>query len=499
MDNLCTFQAGLRTTEGFRSWSVVLVLSFFLAGGLIVGDSSRGDDKPAMKRSKASAKPMHATKVEGVGESADDSEWELDEDLSALVVPSRFLAKSRETDRLKFSLETRGLLLEGFKEKSDGLEAARKHLESAHMLVADDPRAAYSYGVVLLAQKKSVLALEQFRTAARLKKAPFLPALQGIAWISLSRGEYTQAFSALLDLAHRLEESHETWPTVQDKEHSAEWLGRMIGYLAGPGKTDEQAAQIQSLAADVDRLLTAERKQAYEHGRKVVAVRHEELKAFAARPDGEVLAEVRQKREDILAAAAAAESEGKQLEEELRELKKPHDKQLADLSREIRSNAAKIKSTTPKVEDAEGEVEEFSKPKLHPQLKNQGMRRPAQVVGRSENAGEKKIRESQLASAEKKLDQLKSSLEKARQDIVDARKQRDAAQVEYHQATAGKRQALQAAQHKAAELSARARDAEQGSLTPEKLKARVTALEAYVPLYPELEKDRLLATLKTAS
>jgi hypothetical protein len=120
------------------------------------------------------------------------------------------------------------------------------------------------------------------------------------------------------------------------------------------------------------------------------------------------------------------------------------------------------------------------------------------VVAREENAGEKKIRESQLAAAEKNLDQLTSSLEAARKRVVEARKERDEAQVEFRKATAGKRQALHAAQHKAAELSARAREAEHGTLTPEKLKARVTALEAYVPLYPELEKDRLLATVTSA-
>jgi len=35
-------------------------------------------------------------------------------------------------------------------------------------------------------------------------------------------------------------------------------------------------------------------------------------------------------------------------------------------------------------------------------------------------------------------------------------------------------------------------------LTPEKLKSRVTALESYVPFDPTIEKNRLLATLKSA-
>src|SRR5262249_23648188 len=152
-------------------------------------------------------------------------------------------------------------------------------------------------------------------------------------------------FAALFELARRLEESRESWPTEQDKENSAEWLGRVVGFLAGPGKTEAQAAPIDKLVADVSKLLTGDRRRGEENGRKMVLVRQEELKALAARPAEEVLAEVQQKREEIVAAAAAAESEAKQLEEEIRELKKPHDKRIAELGRQIRTSAATIKST----------------------------------------------------------------------------------------------------------------------------------------------------------
>jgi len=496
--HLRTLQTQLKMTDVIRSCAVVAVLVCFLAGGSTVGNSSRGAEKPTGKTSRTSAKSTSATKIDGIELTDEDLYVDLNDDLSALIVPARFLMRATPTDRLKFSVEVQGLLSNGFKPKGDGLEAARKHLESAHLLMADDPRASYAYGIVLLAQKNSVLALQQFRTSGRLKKAPFLPALQAIAWLRLSQGEYALALSALLDLAHRLEESQEAWPTELVKEQSAEWLGQMIGFLVGPGKNAEQAAPIEKLAADVDRLLTGERKQACERGRKEAAARYDELKAFAARPSEELLAEAKQTPEEIMAAAAAAESEARQLAEELKELKQPHDKLLADLGREIRSKAALVKSTITKVGPAEADVDEFSTPKLHPQFKIQGTRPSAKVAGRKENAGEQKIRESQLASAERTVEHLMATIETAKQDVADARKRRDEAQAEYRQATAGKRQAHEAALYRSAELAARARDAEQGTLTPAKLKARVTALESYVPLYPELEKDRLLATLKIA-
>jgi hypothetical protein len=467
-----------------------VIVSFLLATGTGVSQWSRGDDAPAKTSSKAATDSTH--------ESPEEADLDVDEDLSALIVPVRFLGKLKEADRLQYLQEVRGLLAEGFKAKGDGLDGARKHLTSAHRLLGDDPRADYSYALVLTAQNKSALALEQFRVAAKSKKVPFLPGLQGIAWTSLSRGEYLEAFAALFELARRLEQSRESWPTEQDKENSAEWLGRVVGFLAGPGKTEAQAAPIDKLVADVSKLLTGDRSRGYENGRKMVLVRQQELQALAARPAEEVLAEVQQKREEIVAAAAAAESEAKQLEEEIRELKKPHDKRIADLGRQIRTSAATIKSTEPKIQEAQAEVEEFSTPKKHAQLKSQGMRRPAKVVARDENSGEKKIREGQLATAQKKLDRLQETLDTAHKRIADAKKQRDDARAEFRKATAEKRQALQAAQHKAAELAARAREAERGALTSEKLKARLTSLEAYVPLYPELEKERLLATLTTA-
>jgi hypothetical protein len=225
-----------------------------------------------------------------------------------------------------------------------------------------------------------------------------------------------------------------------DKEHSAEWLGRTIGFLAGPGKTAAQAAPIEALTTEVPRLLTAERRQACDRGLKAAAARYDELKALAARPAEELLAESRQTRDDLLAAAAAAESEARALEDELRELRKPHDRKLADLSRDMRASAAKIKSTEPKIEVAQAEIEEFSKPKLHPQMKSGGFRRPAKLVARKENEGEKRIRESQLGSARKKVEHLQTAVEEARQGIADARKERDRARAEFRTATADKRQ-----------------------------------------------------------
>jgi hypothetical protein len=504
MDKLCTLPAHFPIKGGIRSRSVIALLSMFLAalaldelvldGSLVQTKSACGADKP----SKASASSKSATKTDAAEASDDDDDVDLH--LSALVVPERFSSKYKDADKLKFSNELRGLLLEGLKDKGDSLEAARKHFESANRLPVIDPRAPYAYGVVLLAQNKTAVALEQFRVAARQRKVPYLPALQALAWTNLSRGDHAQALPALLDLAKRLEESQETWPAAEDKENSAEWLGRTLGFLTGPGKVAAQGGPIDKLAADVASVLTDQRKQAYDRGLRAAAARHDEMKAQAARPAEELAAEANKKREEIVSAAALANREAKRIEDELGSLKKAHDKQLAELAHQVHDNAMKVKTSKPRISAAEDEVEELSSPKKHASVKTMGnsRRQTQQKVIREENAGEKKIRESQLASAQKKLENIKASLAEAEQAVADAKKQRDDEQDSFRKETAPKRQALRAAQQTAAELSVRAREAEKGPLTAEQWKARVTALESYVPLYPELEKNRLLASLKSS-
>ena len=117
---------------------------------------------------------------------------------------------------------------------------------------------------------------------------------------------------------------------------------------------------------------------------------------------------------------------------------------------------------------------------------------------RPENAQEKKARETRLAAAQQSLQQAQTSMDRAKEQMADAKKQAEEEAAEYRRAAADKRPALAAAKRKSAELALRARDAEHNGLTAEKLKSRVTDLPTYVPLDPEAEKNRLLATLKSA-
>src|SRR5258708_4708300 len=254
---------------------------------LAVGSSAvtRGDESSARSRSKSAAKIKAGRKEKPPVEKPDDdaapttdeNPFETDEDLTALVVPDGPLTKLNAPERMKFSQELRGLLLEGMGNPLDGPATARRHFDAARQAAPDEPRAAYAYGVALLSHNQPKEALEQFRAAARESRSPYLPALHAIVWVHVLKNDYAKALPAAQDLARQVEESKGAWPTDHDRLHSAEWLGRMMGFLAGPGKPTSDGEAIKKLAADLGRLFTDERKTAFEQGMKNAAARHSEL------------------------------------------------------------------------------------------------------------------------------------------------------------------------------------------------------------------------------
>jgi predicted nucleic acid-binding Zn-ribbon protein len=385
-------------------------------------------------------------------------------------------------------------VLEGM--TADGAAAAKRHFEAATLNIPEDPRPAYAYGLALVVQKNPNEALTQFRAAARKTKAPFLPALEALPWVHLSKNDYKQGLPELIELAAKIEESKGNWPAEHDKTHAAEWLGRVIGYLTGPGKSPDYATQIESTAEKIEKTLSGERQAAFDQGRKRTARKYDELKTQAARPIADVLDELRQKREETRTAAQSAAGSIKTIEEEIRTIKKPFDQQISDADKEIRGNGTKAKKLAQDIPDAEDAVAFLSQPQVNVKAVRPSRSRPQGVQVQPETAQQKKARETQLATAKQQLQQIHSSIDNAKQSVTDARAQREQAKADLRKALADKRIELVEAQRVAHDLAVAAKDAERALQDPEAIKSRVTAFESYVPLDPETEKTRLLATLK---
>lgn len=483
------------TKSRMRSWLAVISMGVALTAisGWWLETNVAAADKSTKSSTVSKTKAKTDENAEEHAAGADVGS-DVDEDLTALVVPAELLGKVEKSGHMQFSQALRGLLLEGV--SIDGAAAAKKHYEAAHRAVAGDPRAAYAYGLAYLEQKNTKEALTQFRAAARHTSGTYLPALQASAWVQLERNEYGPALASLTDLARRIEDAKGAWPTEHDRAHTAEWLGRTLGFLTGPGSSPDHTAQAGDTASSIEKRLTGERKQAYERGGKWIAKRRQELEALAARPVAEVVNEMNAKRQAARTAMQAAQAEVRRIEEEIHDVKQPFEKQIAEAAIEKRTNNQKIKAAARGIPDAEEKVEYLSVPQQMPNGVRTYRGIPTAMRTRNENAGEKKARESQLAAAQQKLQQLKTTMENAKQSMTDARKQQEKAQADLRAAIAAKQPELREARHKSQEATVQLKDIEHAALSPEQIKSRVTALEAYVPLDPFTEKDRLLATLK---
>ncbi|MBI3861226.1 MAG: hypothetical protein HY290_04965 [Planctomycetia bacterium] len=454
-------------------------------------DQSSG--KGAAKKSKAKDK---AKAVEIIEEPDDTEEFfDLDEELTSLVVPPEALGKVDKASRLRFTQSLRRLLQEGI--SADGAAAAKRYYESSHQACAADPRAAYAYGLAYLEQKNSKDALDQFRESVKHSRKMFLPGLQAVVWTQIRRAEYAPALSGMVELARQIEESKDPWPNDRDRRNSAEWLGRVMAFLAGSAEAPEIKDNAGEMAASIAGKLTGERKQAFELGRKAIRNRNKELKALAARPVSEVVSEMKAQRQEARSAVEAAEADIKRINDEIRDAKKPFEQQIAEANVEIRANGQKASRAAHEIPEAQARVDDLSIPR---QIQN-GFRTyggiPYAPRTRPETNQERKSREAQLATANQQVQQLRTTVENARQSMAEARKQRDKAHSDMRNAIASKQTDLREARRKSQECASRLKDVERAALSPDQIKSRVTSLEAYVPLDPFIERDRLLETLKS--
>src|SRR5579863_1240777 len=244
---------------------LVAALSWSLARGVQAADKPGSKAKPPSKVSGLGSAAGKSGSSAAATDDDHESGTDADDDVSALVLPAELLGRVKKSNQLQFSQALRGLLMEGM--AADGAASSKRHFETATHNCPDDPRSAYAYGVALLVQKNPNEATTQFRAAARKAKLPFLPALQALPWVHLSKNDYKQGLPELIDLAGKIEEAKGSWPTEHDKTHAAEWLGRVVGFLTGPGKSPEHATQIDSTAEKIEKTLSGERKAAFEQGR----------------------------------------------------------------------------------------------------------------------------------------------------------------------------------------------------------------------------------------
>ncbi len=183
------------------------------------------------------------------------------------------------------------------------VKKAKSHAAEARRLCADDPRLGYALGLVMLRNFRSQEALQQFQFAQSAGDYPYLPALQAEIWYLVSRKDYEPGLERLAKLAKLIGESPAGWPDPPARTAAAHWIGRIAGYLDGPGASRKANELMQRPDMDWRALLGKDYHEAYDAGRQATAVAHEKLVADveALRQTSQITQQdnLREKRDEV--------------------------------------------------------------------------------------------------------------------------------------------------------------------------------------------------------
>lgn len=214
------------------------------------------------------------------------------------------------------------LLNEGLRSKGKGsVESAKQYAEEARRLCDDDPRLDYALGLVLMKNFRSQEALKLFQVAGSHDAYPYLPARRAEIWYLLSRKKYDQGLQRYAELAKVISKTSSGWPDEPTRTATAHWMGRLAGYLAGPGSTRKVAALLEQPGMDFRQAMSERFHAAFDAGSEATAFTYQQLKA---------------ELDDIRKTAQASQIEKRQGEQE----------KVSDRREEVQNKQDKIELTT---------------------------------------------------------------------------------------------------------------------------------------------------------
>ncbi len=438
-----------------------------------------------------------------------DQAAEMTVDVDAMVAPILWFRRADPSAITVLHVRLRSLLAVGMKDKDGDLEKARAAWGEAHDYCPEDPRVSYATGLILAHHKRPTDALKQFEQAARLSTPPFIPALQALAWVQLRRGNLAASDPFLRQIATAVTKSG-PWPTDKSKQATAEWLGKAAGFVQGPGHSLMPAEQVERLIGDLGLLLTGDERTAFDSGRSAVDEQYAELARQAMRPP------------DELARETAIERQA--LEHELAELKAEHASLVADLDatrqanfdakKEVVKNMAAVRANRSVLrrtgDDAADRLAALLASRPRESGKRKEVRTEAKVDSKTGQVTQERKTETVNFSTEEDLEKyrtevlrLQSLLNTVGNGLQQAKlaaqqvKTRRIAVAQLPEGQGDKKKFANQLQHRIQRLSAQIKFLDENPPTPERLQAQLQTLNTYIPFDLHVEKDRLIASLKT--
>ena len=393
------------------------------------------------------------------------------------------------------------LLDAGFGPKSGALAEAKRHLVAGQASAPDDTRLPYAWGLVLWRNHRYDEAIVQFEQALGPAGRPYWPGWQARLWLNLARKNTEIAIEQALDLAR---ECNTAGPNDDARLYCAEWLGRVMGYLALP--ENDLASDHDAVAEANDRIaatLAGPLRARYEAGRVAV---HREFTLLRDEADATLarLAEEHQKTSTAEKSQIATERERRQDEVEKLEMTAEKWKEWIDTQLE-----AHEKSLTRLVEDFEdlaGQADGIAASlerlnleivQIEQLLFDQTGQRPFNSVGTEQAYAAKTTVRDQLRSQYTILDRRATGV---RAKALEVQRKRAADVERYRKATGQLIAEGDALQKWNVLLNRReqslGKPSKGATATARTTRRRLTAFSTYVPLDPPTERERVTAALR---
>lgn len=164
----------------------------------------------------------------------------------------------------------REILERGFASRRTGLSAAQAPYQAARLRPDYDPRVDYAYGLVLLRHLKYREAVEQFESAVKAGRRPYLPTWQALISTRVRLKERDAALKDAEKLARVLADPESSWIGPHSPADGAFWLGRLIAAYSLADVLSDHAPQLTELDALVRKLFDADLSEAYQKGRRSI-------------------------------------------------------------------------------------------------------------------------------------------------------------------------------------------------------------------------------------
>ncbi len=172
------------------------------------------------------------------------------------------------------------LFAAGWKNSATALSAAQPHYERAHTAAPQDPRPAYAMALVAIKNSKHEEARKWLGEALARRKDDPSPR-RALIWVDLLTRQYAAGVKGIQSMAAVLADTNSGLSTQQRQDLAAS-LGRMIGYLTAPADGSVPADELVSAESEIFSQLPKSLHVAFVEGKNQTIEKFEEMKAELA-------------------------------------------------------------------------------------------------------------------------------------------------------------------------------------------------------------------------